>query len=375
MEDKKPGNEAVPIIAIGSGNIEHILTAEGAVRLGHKHAVDAVELLGGSCINYFLRLISAGFDTFPIPQIGRDDIGRRIQKGLIQICRQLNLKTRLNNQMLDFISTPDFLVPGIKTSMAAIVVHDGLRTIFSQMHCGSDIARKHMLQRFSGLTARHQKRASLLIGHVPMDCQEGREGRVTRQLISMVPDHWFTMFNPGHRQYQLGVHFWEEALHKVDLIQLNLTEIKTFFDESGLPNDLSRMIDYLSKRSLSVVITLNKFGAIGMYRGDTDRMIIAPPMPVIDLVDPTGAGDAFASGIVGRLGGNKSFSFDALVSAIQTGRLWASYACTTLGASYGCPTGDQLQRFNRTIEQGENALRVIDRSEAQEYFEMVEQMN
>jgi sugar/nucleoside kinase (ribokinase family) len=123
------------------------------------------------------------------------------------------------------------------------------------------------------------------------------------------------------------------------------------------------------------VITLNKFGAIGMYRGDTDRMIIAPPMPVIDLVDPTGAGDAFASGIVGRLGGNKSFSFDALVSAIQTGRLWASYACTTLGASYGCPTGDQLQRFNRTIEQGENALRVIDRSEAQEYFEMVEQMN
>jgi sugar/nucleoside kinase (ribokinase family) len=375
MDNHTTDNQAAPIIAIGSGNIEHILTAEGAVRLGHKHAVDAVELLGGSCINYFLRLISAGFDTFPIPQIGRDDIGMRIQKGLIRIFRQLNLKTPLKNQMLDFISAPDFLVPGIKTSMAAIVVHDGLRTIFSQMHCGSDIAREHMLQRLSGLTALHQKRASLLIGHVPMDCQEGREGRVTRQILSMVPDDWFTMFNPGHRQYQLGVHFWEEALRKVDLIQLNLSEIKTFFDESGLPSALPRMIDYLGERSLSVVITLNKFGAIGMYRGDTDRMIITPPMPVIDLVDPTGAGDAFASGIVASLGGDKSFSFDALLSAIQTGRLWASYACTTLGASDGCPTRDQLHGFNRKIKQGENAQRVIDRSEAQKYFEMLEQMN
>ncbi len=374
-DDQTPSNEGAPIVAIGSGNVEHILTAEGAVRLGHKHAVSAVELLGGSCINYFLRLISAGFETFPIPQIGRDDIGMRIQKCLLQICRQLDLRTPLKNQMLEFISTPDFLIPGIKTSMAAIVVHDGLRTIFSQMHCGSDIAREHILQRFSELTARHRKRASLLIGHVPMDCQRGREGRVTQQILSMVPDHWFTMFNPGHRQYQLGVAFWEEALHKADIIQLNLSEIKTFFSESGLPSALSRMIDYLGERSLTVVITLNKFGAIGMYQGDTDRMIIAPPMPVVDLVDPTGAGDAFASGIVGTLGGNKSFSFDGLLSAIQTGRLWASYACTTLGASDGCPTMDQLRGFDRTIKQGENALRVIDRTEAQKYFEMLEQMN
>lgn len=375
MDDKITENETAPIIAVGSGNMEHILTAEGAVRLGHKHAVSAVELLGGSCINYFLRLVSAGFETFPIPQVGNDNIGIRLQKRLIQMCRQLKLKDPLKNQVLDFISTPDFLVPGIKTSMAAIVVHDGLRTIFSQMHSGSDIAREHILQRFSLLTATHQKGASVLIGHVPMDGQRHREGMVTKQILSMTPQHWFTMFNPGHRQYQLGIQFWEKELHKADIIQLNLSEIKTFFSESGLPNTLSQVIEYLGERSVSAVITLNKFGAIGMYQGDTDRLIIAPPMPVIDLVDPTGAGDAFASGIVGAIDGNKSFSFDALVSAIKTGRLWASYACTTLGASDGCPTMDQLHGFNSAIEEGENSLRVINRSEAQNYFDMLEQMH
>ena len=73
-----------PIIAIGSGNIENILELTGEIQIGHKHQVKIHEYLGGSCVNYSLRLISVGEHVFPIPLIGDDRLGIRIQNALFE---------------------------------------------------------------------------------------------------------------------------------------------------------------------------------------------------------------------------------------------------------------------------------------------------
>jgi len=359
---------SAPVIIIGSGNLENILTLEGKVRLGQKHLVSTHELIGGSCINYFLRMVTAGFEAFPIPQIGKDDLGFQIQARLIQLCRQMDL----NDTIMDFILSPDFLIPGIQTAQATIIVHEGRRTIFSKMHsAGPDVVSKHTVERLGTLTTSAFKKTSLMIGHVPSDRTRQREDCITRQILSMVPSDWLVSINPGPSQYQLGVSYWEEELRQADIIQLNLFEIKTFFGNSGLPNALSQIIDHLAKMSITAIITLNKFGAIGIYKGNKKQVVIADPLPIQNLVDPTGAGDAFAAGVICTLNGKKSFSFDEFIAAIHTGRLWASHACTTLGASGECPNAAQISRFEKRFLEGQGSITIYDQANDCEVFNML----
>ncbi len=370
MQGVTPKSGSAPVIAVGSGNLEHILIPKGAVHLGRKHLSSTVEQIGGSCINYFLRMVTAGFEAFPIPQIGNDKLGIQIQQRLIQLCREMEL----TENIIDFISSPAFLIPEVQTSHATIVVHDGMRTIFSQMQSGSDASRDHILQRFASLTTLKAKNASLVVGHVPLDQQPHREGFVTREILSMAPADWLVLMNPGSSQYQLGLNHWREELEEVDIIQLNLHEIKTFFGNSGLPTSLSQIIDHLVKASVTAIITLNKFGAIGIHHG-SKCIVTADPLPIPNLTDPTGAGDAFAAGVVCSLNGKKKCSIDAFMKAIQTGRLWASYACTSLGASGNCPDTAQLSSFENAMEVEDGSVKIVDPSYDSEVFNTLDDLD
>lgn len=371
MNGLTPKSASAPVIIVGSGNLENILRLKGKVRLGQKHLVSADELIGGSCINYFLRIATAGGEAFPIPQIGKDDLGAEIQARLIQ---QYG-RTDFNAQILDFISSPDFLIPGIQTAKATIIVHEGKRTIFSKMHAGSDIAREHIIERFGSLNTLPVNKASLMIGHVPLDREPGREGHITRRMLSLAPSGWLILINPGPSQYQLGLNYWKQDLWQADIIQLNLFEIKTFFANSGLSDSLSQIIDHLAKASITTIITLNKSGAIGIHKDRKNCVIIADPLPIQDVVDPTGAGDAFAAGVICALNGKKAFSFDEFVAAIQTGRLWATYACTTLGASGDCPTASQLSTFESHIGGGGGSISIFDQTDYNKYINLIDNLD
>jgi len=106
------GNYA-KIVTIGSGNIEYVMQLGGEFRIGKKNQVDSTELLGGSCINYSLRLMNAGFDVFPIPSIGKDLIGLSIQNKLLNT----GFKNGASKESIEFIKSEDFLY---RTSTAPI---------------------------------------------------------------------------------------------------------------------------------------------------------------------------------------------------------------------------------------------------------------
>jgi ribokinase len=86
----------------------------------------------------------------------------------------------------------------------------------------------------------------------------------------------------------------------------------------------------LSQYTRSVVITLGGQGAV-VATADTVRHI---PAPVVDVVDTTGAGDAFVGALAARLAAG-----DDLFAAVQTGVAAGSFAVTRLGAqsSYATP--------------------------------------
>jgi sugar/nucleoside kinase (ribokinase family) len=56
-----------------------------------------------------------------------------------------------------------------------------------------------------------------------------------------------------------------------------------------------------------------------------DRVFFAPGLPLLDVVDPTGAGDTFAGGFMGYLASTDDTSFENLKRAVIYGSVMASF--------------------------------------------------
>ena len=56
-----------------------------------------------------------------------------------------------------------------------------------------------------------------------------------------------------------------------------------------------------------------------------DDIFYVPAMPIPDVIDPTGAGDTFAGGLIGYVASQPEVTFDVLKTAIVYGSATASY--------------------------------------------------
>ena len=359
-----------PIITIGSGNVEHILEYDGEIQIGRKHIVTSYELFGGSCINYSLKLMAVGMDVFPIPFIGKDQHGHDIRKHLIKT----GLERELDEKTLQFIGSEDFLFPNVQTPKAIIVVHQGHRTIFSQGLPIRKNIEEHFQNRLDLLCKLvSYNTGSVMIGHISVDGDNHKPGIISRKIINTYFNNFFLFANFGTSQIKHGVDFWLKDLAHIDLFQLNLEEIRRFFNQSNRNSSLNEIIKFLRERSITAVITINRFGAIGTYKDGSDGIVLAWPLKIRKIIDPTGAGDAFASGMISSLNGNKHFTFEDFLSAIVEGRDWASYACTTIGASGNCPDKKTLDTFRKKYSNASHKLiEVIKPNYAEQIIDLID---
>ncbi len=60
-------------------------------------------------------------------------------------------------------------------------------------------------------------------------------------------------------------------------------------------------------------------------------MFFAPALPLEEVFDPTGAGDTFAGGFIGRLAKEANTSFDAMKNAVICGSNLASFTVEKFG--------------------------------------------
>lgn len=363
------GNYA-KIVTIGSGNIEYVMQLGGEFRIGKKNQVDSTELLGGSCINYSLRLMNAGFDVFPIPSIGKDLIGLSIQNKLLNT----GFKNGASKESIEFIKSEDFFVPNINSPHSTIIVHNGSRTIFSQKLVGMENFREHVQNRLGQIeTLIDGSPHAIMIGHIYSDALSSEPGKVTKTIIGNYWKKSLLFANFGASQLQHGKNFWKEDLRCIDLFQLNLEEMKRFFNNGAGKTPLLEIVDWLRENSITAVITLDKFGAIGTYKNGSDGLILASPIRIGKVVDPTGAGDAFGSGMVSYLSGKKNFTFQDFFDSMQAAMVWASYACGTFGGSSECPGKHALNKFiQRRKKQLHKFVEVKDRISAAEFLNSVE---
>nr|WP_320013499.1 carbohydrate kinase family protein [uncultured Desulfobacter sp.] len=344
------------ILTIGSGNSEDILCLppSSKIEIGSKHKVETEEHLGGSGVNYSMRLLSCGYDVFPILSIGYDSIGKHIKKELLKTARS----NEASSHVIEFIGETDdekFYDPNIQTPSTTIVVENSRRTIFTKKIKDGVNFIKHVEKRLGYLKELIPKDPYIvMIGHIHSDSIEiskENAGNTTKYIINSLKDRSIIFTNFGNSQLSLGLEFWKDSLPDIDFFQVNLDEAKLFFrDKDEHEQKLPEIIEQIRELEINAVITLDKFGAIGIHKEEKDCIYIAwPVLYSSEVKDPTGSGDAFAAGIVAHLVHSRDKSPNTFRSALSQAKIWAAFACGTYGGASDCPTSKSLEKYKDTI--------------------------
>jgi sugar/nucleoside kinase (ribokinase family) len=119
----------------------------------------------------------------------------------------------------------------------------------------------------------------------------------------------------------------KKTLGRVDLLVLNDEEARELSGEHNLVR-AARALMRLGPRR--VIVKKGEHGAL-LFEGD--RVFSAPAYPTTDVMDPTGAGDTFAGGLIGYIAGRGDTRHETLRSAVIFGSALASFCVEGVGTT------------------------------------------
>ena len=117
----------------------------------------------------------------------------------------------------------------------------------------------------------------------------------------------------------------ERVIREVDVLVINEGEARLLTQEWNLVH-AARQILRLGPHTL--IIKRGEYGALG-FMGES--IFAAPAYPLETVIDPTGAGDAFAGGFIGHLAATGDTSMDGFRRAMILGSVMASFAVESFG--------------------------------------------
>ncbi len=129
------------------------------------------------------------------------------------------------------------------------------------------------------------------------------------------------------------MNFWMEialddlkkVLKKVDVVTINDEEARMLSGEYSLVK-AARKILKMGPKYLII-----KKGEHGAFLFNNEEVFFAPALPLEEVFDPTGAGDAFAGGFIGFLAASEDISFENMKRAIIYGSAMASFCVEKFG--------------------------------------------
>ncbi len=342
------------VVVIGGANIEYIIKSKTNIVQGSKNFVEVEELYGGGGLNYALRLMSVGIKVYPLLYVGNDSIGLNIQKFLLDHCQ-------FDNQTCEFIKRDSFFIDNLKTIRSIIIVEGQNRTILAQDQNSQNLFFNFLQKEVKNLV----NISTVVIGHIHNDRADINDESLNLSTTFAI-DYFkkrkkFIYCNFGSTQIEYGYLFWKDYLSSIDILQLNIYEIRLFFKSQNKPPTLLEMIESFISLGISGIITLDKFGAIGFKKGMKKTIFMARPALLGDkFVDSTGAGDAFCAGMISVLDGNRSFSADTFKKAMEVARSWAVFACKSYGGANNCPSKDTIDSFHKITNKGNEVVTYRD---------------
>lgn len=127
-----------------------------------------------------------------------------------------------------------------------------------------------------------------------------------------------------------------EVLANIDIMVVNRSEAAALAETLGLDGDQPMHLGAVLARRYNVtsVVTLGRDGALAHAPDSAWRV---PALPV-DVIDATGAGDAFCGGLAAAL--DRGLAFEP---ALRYATVGAGIACTVAGAQPGMPALEAIQ--------------------------------
>ncbi|MDH3651195.1 MAG: PfkB family carbohydrate kinase [Saprospiraceae bacterium] len=110
-----------------------------------------------------------------------------------------------------------------------------------------------------------------------------------------------------------------KTLHEVDVLTINDEEARQLSGEYSLVKAAHKIFELGPKY---LVVKKGEHGALLFHE---DHVFYAPALPLLEVKDPTGAGDTFAGGFMGYLAKTGVVSFDSMKKALIYGSAMASF--------------------------------------------------
>ncbi|MFP5078955.1 PfkB family carbohydrate kinase [Pedobacter sp. JCM 36344] len=116
-----------------------------------------------------------------------------------------------------------------------------------------------------------------------------------------------------------------ETIKLVDVLTINDAEARQLSGEYSLVKAAKKILQMGPKY---LIIKKGEHGALLFHE---DKIFSAPALPLADVFDPTGAGDAFAGGFIGYLAKIGTINFNNMKNAIIYGSALASFCVEQFG--------------------------------------------
>lgn len=117
------------------------------------------------------------------------------------------------------------------------------------------------------------------------------------------------------REALLGV------IRRVDLLTVNEHEARHLTGKGSLLKAAHKILE------MGPQYALIKKGEHGAFLMSKDDILIVPAWPLVDVLDPTGAGDTFAGGLIGTLAAHGKITRENLHDALVNATVAAAYTC------------------------------------------------
>ncbi len=154
------------------------------------------------------------------------------------------------------------------------------------------------------------------------------------------------ILNPGMLIIDQGLDNIIQLFEKIDILILSQREYMTLLNIQG-PELREEVILDTSNNILKlgikvIIITMGSNGAYLLTKNDS---AIIPAKKVKNVIDTTGAGDAFSAGFIFRFVQHLGYDFTELKFNVEFGNLIAGRCIQKLGARKGIPSRKELMNF------------------------------
>ncbi|HLG60924.1 MAG TPA: PfkB family carbohydrate kinase [Ktedonosporobacter sp.] len=148
------------------------------------------------------------------------------------------------------------------------------------------------------------------------------------EVLQQAPDAQLTVLDTMELWIMTARPQLTEVIKQVDILLMSEEEVRQYTDQVGVVTGVRQLLALGLKY---VIVKEGRYGAL--LFGADGTYFSAPAYPLEEVIDPTGAGDAFAGGFLGYLsttrpGPDGNYALDDLKRAVVHGNITGSFACS-----------------------------------------------